>query len=209
MSEERRAYKSTLRAEQALRTRVAVLDAARDCFIDRGYAATTMSDIASAAGVSQPTVFGQGNKVALLLAVVDRAIVGDDEDVALLDRSQITMMMAEREKVAKLALMHAATVHFWTSARAPLVVFRNAAGSDPEIAAAWKAAELLRYQDGQTMLASFEHLFRDGISPDYAADLYWSAMTIDTVDNFVTGCNWTMEQVADWLVDLIDRFLLA
>jgi AcrR family transcriptional regulator len=62
-----------LRAEQAQRTRAGVLEAAGRCFVARGYAGTTMRDIAEAAGVSVQTVFGQGSKAALLLASVDRA----------------------------------------------------------------------------------------------------------------------------------------
>jgi hypothetical protein len=42
-----------------------------------------MKDIAAEAGVSVQTVFSQGGKAALLLACVDRAVVGDDEEVPL------------------------------------------------------------------------------------------------------------------------------
>ena len=86
MAEGKRVYNSPLRAEQALRTRAAVLDAAGRRFLGQGYAATTMKDVAAAAGVSVQTVFGQGGKAALLLACVDRALVGDDEQAPLARR---------------------------------------------------------------------------------------------------------------------------
>ena len=46
-----------------------MLDAAGRCFVDKGYAGTTMRDVADAAGVSVQTVFGQGSKASLLLAL--------------------------------------------------------------------------------------------------------------------------------------------
>ena len=52
MAEGKRNYSSPLRVEQARRTRLAVLDAAERCFLEWGYAATTMKDVAATAGVS-------------------------------------------------------------------------------------------------------------------------------------------------------------
>src|SRR5262245_1401080 len=86
MVEGKRVYRSQLRAEQAQRTRAAVLDAASSCFLAHGYARTTMKDIAAEAGVAVQTVFAQGGKAALLLACVDRATVADDEESPLVER---------------------------------------------------------------------------------------------------------------------------
>src|SRR5215207_5962497 len=102
MTAGKRVYRSPLREEQAKRTRAAVLDAAGRCFLDRGYAATTMRDIAEAAGVSVQTVFGQGSKAALLLACVDRAVVGDDESAPLIQRRPVVRLMTAVAKAEKL-----------------------------------------------------------------------------------------------------------
>jgi AcrR family transcriptional regulator len=45
-----------VRDEQAARTRVRILDAASELFLDRGYGRTTMKDIADRAGVARDTV---------------------------------------------------------------------------------------------------------------------------------------------------------
>src|SRR5438105_8681009 len=103
MSDRKRIYNSPLRAEQAQRTRAAVLDAAGRCFLDKGYAATTMKDVAAAAGVSVQTVFGQGSKAALLLACVDRAVVGDDEDVPFARRELFQRVLEEPDRAGKFA----------------------------------------------------------------------------------------------------------
>ena len=60
-------YHSERRQEQAESTRQAILDAARALFIERGYAGTTVADIAAAARVAVPTVYASvGTKPAIL-----------------------------------------------------------------------------------------------------------------------------------------------
>ena len=57
MAEQARSYSSTLRADQARRTRRRIVDAAAELFAEHGYAGTTIDAIATAAGVSRKTVF--------------------------------------------------------------------------------------------------------------------------------------------------------
>src|SRR3954468_11371258 len=103
MAEGKRVYHSPLRAEMAQRTRTAVLEAAGRCFLEKGYAATTMKDVAAQAGVSVQTVFGQGSKASLLLACVDRAVVGDDEESPLAQREVFRRFVEAPDRPAKLA----------------------------------------------------------------------------------------------------------
>src|SRR5258708_14497539 len=83
-----RRYRSSLRDAQARRTRQRVLDAATAVFLDRGYGGATIRAIAAEAKVSVPTVEALfGTKARVLKAAIDVAIAGDDEPVAVLDRS--------------------------------------------------------------------------------------------------------------------------
>lgn len=60
-------YHSERREEQAKTTRQAILSAARELFIARGYVGTTVADIAAAARVAVPTVYSSvGPKPAIL-----------------------------------------------------------------------------------------------------------------------------------------------
>ena len=104
MTEGKRVYRSALRTEQAQRTRAAILDAAAGRFVERGYARTTMRDIARAADVSVQTVFAQGSKASLLLAAVDRALVGDDEAAPLLQRELFQRLFAASDRAEKLGV---------------------------------------------------------------------------------------------------------
>jgi AcrR family transcriptional regulator len=101
----RRRYDSSGRQERARRSRWAMLQAARRLFLERGYAATTMPAIAAAAGVSVPSVYKAfGNKAALLKAVFDVAIAGDDEPVPMLQRAALGRVRDEPDPRRKLSL---------------------------------------------------------------------------------------------------------
>ena len=64
-----RTYASPLRERQRAATRAAVIEAAADRFVDQGYAATSIAEIARAAGVSPETVYGTfGTKREVLRA---------------------------------------------------------------------------------------------------------------------------------------------
>ena len=85
-----RPYRSPRRDEQARQTRGAVLAGARELFLDPGYHATTIDEIAAAAGVSKPTVFtAVGNKTQLLKVVRDVAMAGDDAAAPVAERPSV------------------------------------------------------------------------------------------------------------------------
>jgi AcrR family transcriptional regulator len=83
----KRAYRAPNRAALAQATRLAVIDAGASLFVERGYGAVSIDDIADAAGVVRATVFNAvGGKAAVLRAAYDVALVGDDEPVPLPER---------------------------------------------------------------------------------------------------------------------------
>ena len=74
-----RPYNVARRRAAAQRTRRAILDAATRLFIERGYAATTVADIAVAAGVALDTIYAVvGRKPTLFRLLVETAISGTD-----------------------------------------------------------------------------------------------------------------------------------
>lgn len=77
---EKRRYDRRRRAERAAQTRRRIIDVAITAFASRGYSATTMRDLAGAAGVSVDTVHANGPKSSLLQAAVLVAIFGVESD---------------------------------------------------------------------------------------------------------------------------------
>ena len=80
-----------LRAARVARTEDDLIAAARALFLEQGYVATTLAQVAQRAGVAARTVYVRfGTKATLFTHVVDRALLGDAEpiDVAFRSRAQ-------------------------------------------------------------------------------------------------------------------------
>src|SRR5580704_16195593 len=108
---QRKPYHSPRRAEQAVATRQAVLDAARELFIEQGYAVTTVTDIARRARVAVDTVYAAvGRKPALLREVLETAISGTDQVVPAEQRDYVAAIRAATGARAKIETYAAALV---------------------------------------------------------------------------------------------------
>ena len=98
-----RAYRSTLRAEQARDTRRRIREAADALFLEHGYLATSMDDIATRAGVSRQTVFSAfGSKASLLKEAFDVRLAGDDEPLTVAERPEAQRVLEQTEPSALL-----------------------------------------------------------------------------------------------------------
>lgn len=208
MTTSKRVYRSPLREEQAARTRASVLDAAGRCFLDRGYAATTMRDVAAEAGVSLPTVFGLGSKPTLLLACVDRAVVGDDEAVPLAARTLFVRFAEAPDLEGKLAALGDLAREYTPRLMPMIGVFADAAAGDAEIAAAWAVYEDRRRQDMRAMVGALEPWLREDLDVERATDVYWAVFSDRLSRNLLGVRGWTVDEYADFLVDTLRRLLL-
>src|SRR6478735_1569723 len=98
----------TSRAEKRRLTRRRIVAAAAELFLDQGYGTTTLDQVSMRAGVAVQTVyFHFGNKATLLKEALDVAAVGDDEPVALLNRSWLEELTDEPDPVR--------VIELWTS----------------------------------------------------------------------------------------------
>ncbi len=204
-------YASPVRDEQARRTRRAIVTAAHDLFLARGYAATTIDAIAEAAHVSRSTVFNSvGGKVALLKLALDWAIVGDDEPIALADRPAIKAILAESDPRQALMLW-VRTVSDVAARTTPLgEVLIAAADIDP--AAAQLLAEASRNRMlGATLfiryLASLDGLAA-GMTEERAAELCWGLTDGHLYRLLVAQCGWSTADFNRWLSGSLAAALL-
>ena len=200
MSQPARRYTSEIRDEQARRTRRAIVAAAHDLFLARGYAATTVDAIAQAAHVSRRTVFNSaGGKAALLKLAWDWAIVGDDEPIPLADRPAVKAIQAEPDPHKALALWAQMVVEI--AARAAPIAEVLTAAADADRDRTFGATAFTRY------LAS-----RDGLAPgitrQYAADLCWALMDPHLYRLLVTQRGWTAADFTQWLSSSLAATLL-
>jgi AcrR family transcriptional regulator len=184
-----------------------VLDAAATLFRERGYGATTVEQIAARAGVSKPTVFtAVGNKQALLSAVRDVTIAGDDDPIPVRQRAAAAAIADEPEqhRAAELIAAHLTAV---AGRYAPIYdVLRGAAATgEPELRQLWKTEEdqrLIGARHWTSILAAKAPL-RDDLDPDAAADIMWLLMAPDNYSRLVHDRGWTPDHYQEWLTNAI------
>ena len=130
----RRRYDSSGRRERARQTRGQIIDAARELFLTGGYAATTVAAIAAAARVSVETIYkGFGGKPGLVRAIVERGLAGEGPEPAEQRSDHIRDTEPDPRKI--LAAWGAFITEIGPQVAPLLTLVRDAAASDPEVAA--------------------------------------------------------------------------
>jgi AcrR family transcriptional regulator len=161
--------------------------------------------------VSVETVYKAfGNKPGLVKAVVDVAIVGDDEPVPMLQRDRVRRMEAEPDPRRKLAMYGE---HLADSAprRVPVeLLVRAAAASDAGAAGVWDQLEAERLT-GMTFFA--RHLdetghLRPGVSVEEARDVLSTYNSAEVYELLVMRRGWTPERYGQWVADALAAALL-
>ena len=202
MPEARRPYRSTLRESQARATRRAVVNAARDLFVELGWSGTTIEAVAARAGVSRKTVFTSvGGKAALLKLALDWALVGDDEPVPLEERQVLAEMEQQtdpRALVARWARFVAELEERVAPLAAVLVV---AADADPEAAGVHAVSERNRLRGAEFVVARLTAIngLRPGVTAERAVAAALVLMDPSIHRTLVSEHGWTREEYADWI----------
>ncbi len=204
-SRPRRRYDATRRLAQAAQTRIDVLTAARELFPERGYAGTTISEIATAAGVAVETIYRSfGSKAALFRGVLEAAIAGGAERAAMPpEQRPAVRKMAEEPDPRHVLELHAATQPGIHARSGPYDrVLREAASADPDLADVWRQLEAQRLT-GMRRLAQRLHdlgALRPGLSVEKARDILWTVNSYAVYDLLVVQRGWPPERYRDWIV---------
>jgi AcrR family transcriptional regulator len=205
---------STRRPDQA-RTRLAraaVVDAAKELFLERGYGATTVEAISERADVPAATVYRLfSSKHGILKALLDVSIVGDDEAVPVAERPQVQELLADLEPAARLAgfVDVAASIN---ARVAPLYrILVSAAAVDPDAAALLDQLTRQR-QEGQRVIArslARAGALQPGLRERDAADLIHALLSPELYRLLVVERGWATPRYQRWLVQLLADQLLG
>ena len=207
----KRSYESPRRDDQARATRRAIVSAATQLFLERGYAGTTMEAIAAAANVSRKTVFAAGgSKFTLLKDAFDWSLVGDDEPVAMADRGPVQQILATDDPVEAVRLW--AKMITETAIRAVPIgaVLTAAAYVDPEAAALLRTSDRHRHEGAEAFVQHLAAIgtLREGLTRDTAADLCWLAMDAGPYVRLVLERGWSVDRYQRWLAAAVRTALL-
>jgi len=203
--------KPNRRTEQARATRRRIIECALELFLDQGYAATTLDQIASRAGVAVQTVyFHYGNKRTVLKEVMDVLAVGDDAPVPLLERPWVEQARDEPDARRALGIWLRNGRVIFGRVAPMLSIVRDAAGADPEMAEQWRTNQDQRYIAFRTlaeMLAAKKAL-RPGLTVQKAADIIFTLDSPEVYLLLTVERGWSPAQWQSWVTDAIAQAIL-
>jgi AcrR family transcriptional regulator len=207
-----RPYDSSRRAERTRETKRAVIAAAHELFLARGFVETTVDAISAASGVPVATVYRLfKTKTAILKEVIDTAVVGDDRPVPLGDRTVVkTAQKAADPKTMPAAFAHVARQVFDNTAALRLVL-RVAAAVDAEAAVLHDSIEEQR-RVGQARVAralADKGFLAPSLNVDHARDIVYALMSIDTYRILRVEQGWTGTRYEKWLANALYRLLVV
>jgi AcrR family transcriptional regulator len=211
VNDDRRSYHSPVRAESARRTRQAIVTAAGNLFVERGYTAASLRDVAELAGVARPTVAAAfGSKPALLRQVLDDALAGDDEPIPVAQRPWFApVWQATHPNTVLSAYAEVCTLISRRAARIFEVVHR-AAGEANEIAELWATLSRNRRAGADMVVrhAIETGPLRAGLAVDQAVDSLWIFNDPAHYAALVLERHWPEPDFQQWLVNQMRAALL-
>jgi AcrR family transcriptional regulator len=206
----KRRYDATSRRDAAARTRAAVLDAARQLFTDRGYAATPMTAIADRAGVALDTVYASaGRKPELARLLIETAISGTDKAIPAEQRDYVRRIRAAPDAATKIAVYAAAITAIAPRLALVLAIIQQAAPDEPELGQLWTEIADRRAANMRLFVADLATVAPLRVAPDEAADIVWATNAVELYRLLVDQRGWTPQRYERFLADTWHRLLLA
>jgi AcrR family transcriptional regulator len=199
----KRAYDSSKRREQAAASRRGILRAAQRLFAEQGYAATTMAEVAEAAGVSLKTVYlAFATKAGVVRALWDVALRGEP-DIAVADQPWYRAVLDEPDPERKLRLTAANSRAVKTRIGEVLEVIRGSAPADPDLAALWSLIQTDFLANQRVIVQQLydARALRDSLTVEQGADILWTLNHPDVWLLLVGARGWTPEMWETWFGD--------
>src|SRR3954451_20050294 len=179
----RKPYQSPVRAGAARETRRRIRAAAAELFTTEGYAATTMTAVAAAAGVSAPTVYLSFEpKAALLNECIRVAVRGGDEEAPLMARAGFRSVL-EAPPERMLARLADASAQLMRRAARLLAVGESAWNQDPLLREFRERGHAATRADALAIAKALRRarVLRTGMSPQRAADVIYALTASESV----------------------------
>lgn len=204
-----RRYDGSRRRAHAARTHGMVLDVARRRFLEYGYAATTVAQVAAEAGTSVETVYKVfGGKSGLVRALWERGLEGRG-DVPAPERSDHLSSTAT-DPVRVLRGWGALTTELAPQVAPIILLVREAAATHPDMAALWAQAEdqrRTRMRHNARRLQQRGWL-RPGIGLARAGDILWTYSSADFYELLVVRSGWSPKRYGEFIGDALVAALL-
>jgi AcrR family transcriptional regulator len=208
-----RTYDRSGRLRAAAQRELRVVDVAGRLLVERGYAATTVEDIAAAAQVSVPWLYKTfGPKPKLVKRVYDVLIAGDLEPVPIAARPAFQALAAETDPYLAVQ-RYAAISRDLVSRMGPLAAVLLAAGHSGHGHIAELADTLGRERLGGATAFTNRLVALDALAPgldlDDARDVVWTLISPEIYRMLVLERGWTDTRYERWLAHSLTNALLS
>jgi len=181
------------REQQAEATKDRVAMAARGLFVGRGFAGTTITAISEAADVPAQTIYSAFGTKAQILARVTEVWMRETDTRALAEA-----YLEERDAARRLRLFASLNRRQLEAGADVLAIYREAARTDPSMAAALDAMMKAREREIATLLASVEADRRLGLSLADALAITL-ALCVDAAYATLRAAGWDGARYEQWL----------
>jgi AcrR family transcriptional regulator len=204
MRSETRSYVSPRRKQQADETRRRIADAARRLLGKKGYAETTIAEIAAEAGVALPTVYATfGSKQGILNALIDRAIFTAEYETLVAEA------FAQDRPAARLRVAARIACEIYEAERAELDFLRGAGVASPELNMIDAERESQRFETQAAVIESLADAIRPGMTQAAAKDVFWTLTSRDLFRMLVIERRWSAGRYQEWLGTLLATEILG
>jgi AcrR family transcriptional regulator len=195
----------SLRERKAQLTRDEILRAARHLFAERGYARTSVRDIAQTAGVSAQTVYDSvGSKQALVASLND--LIDAEADVAGLARAA-----AESDDPSELAATNARITRSILEHCGDIVhALVTGAAAEPELAAVLAEGQRRHVEGAGRIVALLRQLDALGsIDPDEAVETLAAITDVRFALVLQESYGWSLDRLESWMAATSRTLLLG
>jgi TetR/AcrR family transcriptional regulator, regulator of autoinduction and epiphytic fitness len=190
------------RRERARATRLRILTNARTLFIESGYPATTMEDIAVAAGVAVQTIYYTfRTKSSLLRGVVELAGAGELDAPPVERRAWMQDALREPsgDRALAIAIEHGVDIYVRTAPLWPAML--AASVTDPDVETYSRSVIASRRAGMRQLVRRLEDIgfLRLDLAADRGADIVFALLSHETYLALARDAGWSTEQIKAWL----------
>jgi AcrR family transcriptional regulator len=180
-----------------------MIAAARRLFLARGYAATTIPEIAAAAGVAVPTVYWAFGSKRAIVTEIREAWLAEAQTAARLGE-----VLAVDDPADRLEAYAAFMGTQWATGAEALAVQQDAMRADPEIAVEIESVLAERARNLEAVTAPLGPHLRPGVTVGTAHDTLL-ALSLLEVYRELRGRGWTDAAYRSWLARSLREQLLG
>jgi AcrR family transcriptional regulator len=197
---------SSLRARRAQLTRDEILRAARRLFAERGYARTSVRDIAAAAGVSAQTVYDSvGSKQALVSQLND--LIDAEAAIPAIVRAAAESgdprdVVAMSARVTRSILEHSGDI---------VHALITGAAAEPALATALEEGQRRHLEGARGVVGLLQRLdaLRPGLDRDHAVETLAAIADVRFALVLRESYGWSLDRIESWIADTSRTLLLG